>query len=109
MLGKVAGISGLHPRANHPEATTWPDLLLRLNAPLVFLNANYFRQQVERTVERAGADLRWLVVDAMPLTQADGDAGETCAPRGADSGIPARVMSPSGAHATLQRVSILHA
>ncbi|CAD5379578.1 SulP family inorganic anion transporter [Pseudomonas sp. OF001] len=72
VLGKVAGISGFHPLANHPGATTWPGLLLlRFNAPLVFFNANYFRQQVERAVERAGDGLRWLVVDAMPITQSD--------------------------------------
>ncbi|HEY6611488.1 MAG TPA: sulfate permease [Pseudomonas sp.] len=72
VLGKVAGISGFHHLANHPEATTWPGLLLlRFNAPLVFFNANYFRQQVEQAVERAGAGLHWLVLDAMPITQMD--------------------------------------
>src|SRR5690606_14885026 len=44
VLGKVEGISGFHPLASHPEATTWPGLLLlRFNAPLVFFNANYFK------------------------------------------------------------------
>ncbi|SFQ39448.1 high affinity sulphate transporter 1 [Geopseudomonas sagittaria] len=72
VLGKVAGISGFHHLANHPEATTWPGLLLlRFNAPLVFFNANYFKQQVERAVERAGDGLHWLVLDAMPITQMD--------------------------------------
>ncbi|MNE44501.1 putative sulfate transporter [compost metagenome] len=72
VLGKVAGISGFHHLASHPEATTWPGLLLlRFNAPLVFFNANYFKQQVEHAVERAGAGLHWLVLDAMPITQMD--------------------------------------
>lgn len=72
VLGKVEGISGFHPLANHPEATTWPGLLLlRFNAPVVFFNANYFKQQVERAVARAGESLRWLVVDAIPITQMD--------------------------------------
>lgn len=72
VLGKVEGISGFHPLANHPQATTWPGLLLlRFNAPLVFFNANYFKQQVERAIARAGDDLRWLVLDAIPITQVD--------------------------------------
>lgn len=72
VLAKVEGLSGFHPLANHPQATTWPGLLLlRFNAPLVFFNANYFRQQVERAIERAGTDLRWLVLDALPITQMD--------------------------------------
>ncbi len=72
VLGKVEGISGFHHLAKHPQATTWPGLLLlRFNAPLVFFNANYFKQQVEHAVERAGAGLHWLVLDAMPITQID--------------------------------------
>ncbi len=72
VLGKVEGISGFHPLANHPEATTWPGLLLlRFNAPLVFFNVNYFKQQVERAVAHTGTDLRWLVLDALPITQMD--------------------------------------
>lgn len=72
VLGKVAGISGFHPLASHPQASTWPGLLLlRFNAPLVFFNAVYFRQQTTRAVERAGDGLRWLVLDAMPVTQMD--------------------------------------
>ncbi|HYQ39395.1 MAG TPA: sulfate permease [Pseudomonas sp.] len=72
VLGKVEGLSGFHPLANHPQATTWPGLLLlRFNAPLVFFNANYFKQQLEHAVERAGEGLGWLVLDALPVTQMD--------------------------------------
>lgn len=72
VLGKVAGLSGFQPLANHREATTWPGLLLlRFNAPLVFFNAAYFKQQVEQAVELAGESLRWLTLDAMPVTQMD--------------------------------------
>jgi high affinity sulfate transporter 1 len=72
VLGKVEGISGFHPLANHRQATTWPGLLLlRFNAPVVFFNANYFKQQVVRAVEHAGAGLCWLVLDALPITQMD--------------------------------------
>lgn len=72
VLGQVAGISGFHPVAAHPEATTCPGLLLlRFNAPLVFFNAAYFKQRAVQAVERAGDDLRWLVLDAMPVTQID--------------------------------------
>ncbi|MNC01457.1 putative sulfate transporter [compost metagenome] len=72
VLGKLPGMSGFHPVAAHPEATTHPGLLLlRFNAPVVFFNAAYFKQQVQHAIERAGEDLRWLVLDAMPVTQMD--------------------------------------
>lgn len=72
VLGKVEGIPGFQPLAGHLPAQTHPGLLLlRFNAPVVFFNAAYFKQQVERAVERAGDGLRWLVLDAMPVTQMD--------------------------------------
>ena len=72
VLGKVEGLSGFHPLATHPEAQPYPGLLLlRFNAPLVFFNAAYFKQEVERAVERAGTGLYWMILDAMPITQMD--------------------------------------
>lgn len=72
VLGKVEGLPGFQPLTGQPPAQLHPGLLLlRFNAPLVFFNAAYFKQQVEHAVERAGDGLRWLVLDAMPVTQMD--------------------------------------
>lgn len=72
VLGEVVELSGFHALDRHPEARTDPGLvLLRFNAPLVFFNAPYFKQQVLAAIAASGSDLRWLVLDAMPLTQVD--------------------------------------
>jgi MFS superfamily sulfate permease-like transporter len=71
-LGEVPGHPGFHSVARHPDATTEPGLLLfRFNAPLVFFNAPYFRQQALAAIDRAGPGLKWFVVDALPITQVD--------------------------------------
>ena len=65
-------LSGFHSIVRHPEARTDPGLvLLRFNAPLVFFNAPYFKQRALAAIAAAGPDLRWLVLDALPLTQVD--------------------------------------
>lgn len=72
ILGEVDGLSGFHSIARHPEARTEPGVvLLRFNAPLVFFNAHYFKQQAQAAIQAAGPDLQWLVLDALPLTQLD--------------------------------------
>lgn len=72
ILGVVEGYPGLHSIERHPEARTIPGLLLfRFNAPVVFFNAPYFKRQVLDAVETAGADLKWFVVDMIPVTLMD--------------------------------------
>jgi len=72
VLGEVEELSGFHSVVRHPEARTDPGLvLLRFNAPLVFFNAPYFKQRALAAIAAAGPDLRWLVLDALPLTQVD--------------------------------------
>ena len=72
ILGKVQGLSGFHSIARHQGAATEPGLLMfRFNAPLVFFNAPYFRQQAVAAIGAAGPGLKWFVLDALPLTQVD--------------------------------------
>lgn len=72
VLGKVEGLSGFHSIARHAGAATEPGLLLfRFNAPLVFFNAPYFKQQALESIGAAGPELKWFVLDALPLTQVD--------------------------------------
>lgn len=78
ILGEVATLSGFHSVSRHPEARIDPGLvLLRFNAPLVFFNAPYFKQQALAAIEAAGPELRWLVLDALPLTQVDATGYDT--------------------------------
>ncbi len=72
VLGKVKGQAGLHSVERHADARTTPGLLLfRFNAPLVFFNAPYFKRRALAAMDAAGADLRWFVLDLIPLTQVD--------------------------------------
>jgi len=72
ILGQVEGLPGFHAVARHQTAQTDLGLLLfRFNAPLVFFNAPYFKQQAQAAIAAAGPDLKWFVLDALPLTQLD--------------------------------------
>ncbi len=72
VLGEVEALPGFHAVARHPTARTDPGLVLfRFNAPLVFFNAPYFKQQAQAAIAAAGPDLKWFVLDALPLTQVD--------------------------------------
>jgi len=71
-LGKVPGTPGFHPLRYNPTAKPVPGLLiLRFNAPIVFFNAPYFRKKALDAIAGAGPDLRWLVLDAIPVSQID--------------------------------------
>ncbi|RKT46167.1 SulP family inorganic anion transporter [Thiocapsa rosea] len=72
VLGRVPGLSGFHSIARHADAATEPGLVLfRFNAPLVFFNAPHFKQQALAAIAAAGPDLRWFVLDAVPVTGLD--------------------------------------
>lgn len=92
ILGKVEGLPGFHSITRHPGATTEPGLLLfRFNAPLVFFNAPHFKQKALAAIHAAGPDLKWFVLDAVPITGYDftgyselEDLAETLRERGAE-------------------------
>jgi MFS superfamily sulfate permease-like transporter len=72
ILGRVEGLPGHHAVDRYPTAQTYPGLLLfRFNAPLVFFNAPYFKQQALAAIAAAGPGLKWFVLDALPVTQVD--------------------------------------
>jgi MFS superfamily sulfate permease-like transporter len=72
ILGSAPGLRGLHSSDRHPNATTLPGLLLfRFNAPIVFFNAPFFKRSVLEAAEAAGPDLKWVVVDMIPVTMID--------------------------------------
>jgi high affinity sulfate transporter 1 len=72
VLGKVDGMPGFHSIERHQAAKTFPGLaLFRFNAPLTFFNADYFKQRALAAAEAAGPDLRWFVIDAIPISDID--------------------------------------
>jgi high affinity sulfate transporter 1 len=72
VLGIIEGRRGFHSIERHAHARTVPGLcLFRFNSPLVFFNAPYFRQQARHAVLQAGPGLRFLVLDAIPITGHD--------------------------------------
>ena len=72
ILGAVSGHPGLHSTERHPTAATIPGLVLfRFNGPIVFFNAPFFKRSVLEAAEAAGPDLKWFVVDMIPVTLMD--------------------------------------
>jgi MFS superfamily sulfate permease-like transporter len=72
ILGSVPGLKGLHSIERHQDATIRPGLLLfRFNAPIVFFNAPFFKRSVLEAAEAAGPDLKWFVMDLIPVTMID--------------------------------------
>lgn len=72
ILGKVDGEPGFHAIARHPNAMVEPGMMIvRFNAPLVFFNARYFEQAIKKAIADKGPALKWLILDAMPITQID--------------------------------------
>ena len=72
VLGKVDGLPGFHSIERHGiAAKTFPGLVLfRFNGPLTFFNADYFKQRALAAAD-AGKDVRWFVIDAIPISDVD--------------------------------------
>lgn len=98
-LGEVDGLPGLHSVRRHPGASTTPGLMLfRFNAPIVFFNAPHFRREVLAAVNQADAELKWFVLDMIPVTMVDAtgyytlnDVAETLRGRGIELVLAGRV------------------
>ncbi len=72
VLGEVPGLPGFHSVARHAGATVMPGLLLfRFNGPLVFFNAFYWKRSLLAAANAAGPQLRWLVIDMLPVAMVD--------------------------------------
>ena len=72
VLGTVDGLPGFHSIERHRTAKTFPGLVLfRFNGPLTFFNADYFKQRALAAANAAGTDVRWFVIDAIPISDID--------------------------------------
>jgi high affinity sulfate transporter 1 len=71
-LGRLPGHPGFVARERHPHAVAEPGLLLlRFNGPIVFFSAPYFKRMALQAAERAGPELRWFVLDLLPVSSID--------------------------------------
>jgi MFS superfamily sulfate permease-like transporter len=72
VLGRVDDRRGFHSIERHPSAHTTAGLVLfRFNGPIVFFNAPYFKQRVMAAAAAGGPDLKWFVLDLIPVTIID--------------------------------------
>lgn len=80
ILGEVPVLDGWVAVDAHPEARTDPGLLVyRFDAPLFFLNADQFRDGVERALEKNPGAEEWLVLDFEGIGALDATALDTLA------------------------------
>jgi high affinity sulfate transporter 1 len=72
ILGELEGHRGFQSIARHPEAKS-PDgmIMFRYNGPIVFFSAPHFKKSVRRAVAKAGPDVRWFVIDLLPVSMID--------------------------------------
>jgi high affinity sulfate transporter 1 len=72
ILGELEDGAGYQSVARHPAARSQPGLLLfRYNGPVVFFSAPHFKREVLAAAAAAGPDLRWFVIDLLPVSQID--------------------------------------
>jgi high affinity sulfate transporter 1 len=72
ILGELEGDAGYQSVARHPDARSPPGLLLfRYNGPVVFFSAPHFKREVLAAAAAAGPDLRWFVIDLLPVSMID--------------------------------------
>ena len=77
VLGKPKDVEGYHDLKRYPDASQTPGLLvLRWDAPLIFANANLFRNQVRNVIIDAEPTPRWVIVAAEPITDIDTTAAD---------------------------------
>ncbi len=78
ILGRATGVKGYHDLHFYPDAKRIPGLVLyRFDAPLLFFNAESFRERVLSQVRRTEPAARWVVIAAEPITDIDTTAAES--------------------------------
>src|SRR4029079_11523435 len=72
VLARAEGVKGYHDITRYPQARQIPGLVLfRWDAPLVFANAEFFKERVLDAVAKSPPPVRWVVVAAEPVTSVD--------------------------------------
>jgi high affinity sulfate transporter 1 len=77
VLGKPDDVAGYHDITRYPGAKQLPGLLMiRWDAPLIFANANIFRNKLRKLIARTDPPPVWVVLTAEPITDVDTTAGD---------------------------------
>jgi len=75
VLGEVAGVPGWHSVTEYPDARQLPGIVVyRWEAPLMFVNASVFRQQIRHFVHDQKPS--WIVLQCEAITDIDVTAAE---------------------------------
>jgi MFS superfamily sulfate permease-like transporter len=72
ILGYAPGVAGMHDIDDYPDARTVPGLVVyRYDAPLCFANAEDFTRRAMGSIELAGADAEWFILNAEANVELD--------------------------------------
>ena len=72
VLGRAPGVKGFHDLKDYPDAKTIPGLLLyRFGGNVVFSNADYFKERLLAAVVVSETPVKWVVLDASPISIVD--------------------------------------
>jgi len=77
VLGRVPGTGDFRDIMTHPEAESFPGLVIyRFDASLVFFNADHFKTRIRTIVRQTSTPVRYFLLDAetMPLLDTTGAA-----------------------------------
>jgi MFS superfamily sulfate permease-like transporter len=78
VLGQLPGEDHFRDLAHHPDAQTYPGLLIfRFDNSLFFANANYFAEQVKLQIERATEPIREVLIDCEMMSLVDTTGAKT--------------------------------
>ena len=70
--GEEKGLPVLHSIDRHGQDQAISGMVLfRFKAPLVFFSADHFKQCALASAQASGDDLRWFVIDAIPISDID--------------------------------------
>ncbi len=77
VLGAAEGVAGFHDVTRYTGARQIPGLLIyRFDAPLFFANAERFGERVREITAASDTPVRWVVVEAEPITDVDTTAAD---------------------------------
>ncbi len=80
VLGRLPGTDTYCDITVHPEAQTFPELLIfRFDAPLIFANASYFANEVRRLITEAELPVRAVLLPSQQINHLDSTAAELLA------------------------------
>jgi sulfate permease, SulP family len=72
ILGYAPGVAGMHDIDDYPDARTVPGLVVyRYDAPLCFANAEDFTRRALASIDLAGGDTEWFVLNAEANVELD--------------------------------------